>query len=78
MVQEIEADELTRLVRVRSLTRSGAAKSIRVAAGLSLREVAQSIEVSPATILRWERRDRVPQGDRALRYLSVLEGLLRR
>jgi DNA-binding transcriptional regulator YiaG len=74
----LQAEDLPQLARVRSLTRSGAAKSIRLGAKLSLGEVARAIEVTPATVLRWERGERVPTGDKALRYLTVLEGLISR
>jgi DNA-binding transcriptional regulator YiaG len=74
----VEAEDLPQLSRVRALSRSGAAKSIRLAAGLSLGEVARAIDVTPATVLRWERGERVPTGKRALHYLTVLESLMRR
>jgi hypothetical protein len=46
--------ELVELARVRALCASGAARSIRVAARMSLGEVSRSLGVSPSTVLRWE------------------------
>ena len=39
---------------------SGTTRSIRIAAGLSFRDVASALEVAPSTVLRWERGERVP------------------
>lgn len=74
----MNTETLPELVRVRELVRSGAARSIRVAAGLSLGEVAESVGVAPATVWRWEHGDRVPRGDAALRYGELLQALMRR
>lgn len=64
--------ELARLVEVRRLTESGEARRRRMAAGLSLSEVAEPSDVDTSTIWRWEMRKRRPRGQAALRYLSVL------
>jgi DNA-binding transcriptional regulator YiaG len=69
-------DDLVELARVRALCASGAARSIRVAARMSLREVGRSLGVSPSTVLRWEERDRQPRGDAGLRYGALLDRLL--
>lgn len=66
------------LARVRTLVRSGAARTARVAGGLSYREIADFIGASPATVHRWERGERVPHGEVALRYGELLERLLAR
>jgi transcriptional regulator with XRE-family HTH domain len=70
------AKDLRRLTRVRSFTESGAARSIRIAAGLSLREVASASGVSVSTLWRWENQERRPRGDAAVRYGEVLEVLM--
>ncbi len=74
----LTAQDLTRLARVRSLARSGAARAARLAAGLSLVEVAEVVGVQPATVSRWERGVRSPHGDAALRYADFIEEVLRR
>ena len=62
--------------RARSLAASGAARSIRRAAGLSLREVAAALDVSPSTVLRWEGGVK-PRTEVASRYGDLLERLMR-
>ena len=70
--------DLTRLSRLRALTSSGAARSVRLAGRLSLGEVASVVGCSPSTVFRWERGERRPRGEAALRYLEVLEELMSR
>jgi DNA-binding transcriptional regulator YiaG len=70
--------EATQLARVRDLVRSGAARSVRRAAGLSYRELARSADVAPSTVYRWEHQVQVPRGVAALRYLETLEELMSR
>jgi DNA-binding transcriptional regulator YiaG len=69
------SDQLLDLVQVRALTKSGRAREIRVAAGLSLADVAGAIGVSPACVQRWERDLRRPYGDPALRFGALLAAL---
>lgn len=70
-------NNLEALSRVRRLCRSGGARSIRQASGVSLREVADAIGVKANTVQRWEVARRMPRGDHALRYLEQLELLER-
>jgi DNA-binding transcriptional regulator YiaG len=72
----VQPQELGRIAWVRSLAKSGAAKSIRVAAGVSIPEVARSVPCSVSTLWRWEAGERVPSTDLAPRYAAVLETLL--
>ena len=67
--------ELEELARVRRLVASGAAQTIRIGSGISLRELGRTVGVGPATILRWERGDRSPKGERALAYGRALDDL---
>jgi DNA-binding transcriptional regulator YiaG len=62
--------------RARRLAGSGAAKSIRVAAGVSLPEVAHELEVAISTVWRWENGQRVPKGDASERYADLLDRLV--
>jgi DNA-binding transcriptional regulator YiaG len=71
----MDVDALPELARIRALVRTGAARPIRLHAGLSLREVTRSVGVSPGTILRWENGERVPHGDAALTYGRLLHAL---
>lgn len=69
--------EVETLSRVRRLARTGAARAIRLSAGVSIREVARAASVAPSTVFRWESGERTPRGDGALRYADVLDGLAR-
>lgn len=68
--------DVSRLTAVRALAASGAARNIRLGAGLSLSELADQIEVSTSTVFRWERGQRKPRGEAALRYGSLLAELM--
>jgi DNA-binding transcriptional regulator YiaG len=63
------------LVRVRAAARTGAARRVRQASGLTKMEVARSIGTSHACVSRWEAGLRTPQGQPAIRYLRFLERL---
>lgn len=74
----VNATELVELSVVRLLARSGAAKAIHLAAGLSLPQVAEAVGVkSPTTVYLWEEGLRAPSGLPALRYRNLLEDLQR-
>ena len=67
------------LVGVREAAKSGEAREVRLRAGLSLREVAEAVNVGTSTIYRWETAERRPRGKAALRYgrlISDLKGSL--
>jgi transcriptional regulator with XRE-family HTH domain len=72
----VNALDTISLAQARSFTRSGAARAVRVAAGLSLREMAEPLGVAPSTVLRWERCERSPRGEKALAYKKLLDGLV--
>jgi DNA-binding transcriptional regulator YiaG len=57
------------------LARSGRAQEIRVTCGLSRAVIAEDVGVHPTCIGHWERGESVPTGDRALRWLSVMNEL---
>lgn len=67
--------ELVDLAKVRGLVRSGNARYIRLARGLSVGEVARGVGVAKATVSRWEAGQRIPRGAAALRYGQLLESL---
>ena len=62
-------------IRLRRLLESGAAKALRLGAGVSLRAVAADARVAPSTVSRWERGLRSPRGQGAHRYLRTLDRL---
>jgi DNA-binding transcriptional regulator YiaG len=65
-----------KLAKVRAMTESGVARELRVGKRLSLSDIAVPVGASVSTIFRWERGQRVPHGERAVRYLEILEGLI--
>jgi DNA-binding transcriptional regulator YiaG len=64
-----------RLTHLRELTQSGEARAIRERARLALSDIGQSIGADPSAVGRWERGERLPRGDVALRYARLLERL---
>jgi DNA-binding XRE family transcriptional regulator len=70
-----EMSQIEALVRIRRLTATGTARAIRVSAGLSLAELAKEVGVAPGTVLRWERAERAPHGEKAVAYAEVLDRL---
>jgi DNA-binding transcriptional regulator YiaG len=67
--------DVQKVAWVRRVARSGSARVIREAAGLSASEIARAIEVSPAAVSRWERGQRVPREEAAERWADLLRGL---
>ena len=71
-------NDLEKLVQVRSLTKTGAARAIRNGAQVTQSEIAEAVGVSISTVCRWELGERRPQGQSALRYAEVLNSLVTR
>ncbi|MGH9090201.1 MAG: helix-turn-helix transcriptional regulator [Acidimicrobiales bacterium] len=67
----LDALQIGEVSLVRGLLRSGEARQIRLAAGVSPAEVAKAAGVDPATIWRWEHGHRAPRTDAALRLAPV-------
>lgn len=60
------------------MAKSGAARAVRLANNLSLEDIRREAQSqSRTTILRWERGERTPRGEAALRYGRVLKELMR-
>lgn len=74
----LNAASLIALAEVRDLCTTGRGRAIREAADLSLREVAQHLGISAATLSCWERGAQRPTGDRALHYHQLLLELTNR
>ena len=66
------------LAQIRVLAASGLARTIRINAAVSLREIAADIGVAPTSVQRWETAQRAPRGLPAVRYLRVMESLVAR
>jgi transcriptional regulator with XRE-family HTH domain len=73
----MDIDEARLAARARALAQSGAARSIRLAARLSLSEMAGLVGIAPSTLSRYERDERTPRASEAVRYARVLEELAR-
>jgi len=54
---------------------AGTARELRQRHGLSLRDVAEVVDVSPSAVFRWEQRDRVPRARAAASYGRLLAEL---
>jgi DNA-binding XRE family transcriptional regulator len=66
---------IERLSHLRALTTSGQAEAIRKAAHLRRTDVASAVGVDHTTIGRWERGERLPTGEAALKYAALLDRL---
>jgi predicted transcriptional regulator len=64
-------DTMLMLARARRLSRSGEGRRLREAAGLSVHDVARAADTTAACVSRYERGDRVPHGDTAIRWARV-------
>lgn len=69
-------EDLPVLARTRQRCSSGAARAIRMSAGVSLSEVAAACGVSFSTVWRWEHGQRAPHGEPGLLYGRLLDDLL--
>lgn len=66
-----------RLARVKAMATNGEARAIREHARLSLRDVGLAVGVDGSTVGKWERGQRVPQGDASWRYAELIARLER-
>lgn len=67
--------KIERLARVKAMALTGEARTVRLNARLSLRDVALSIGVDTSTVGRWETGRRVPRGTAAWRYAELIDRL---
>jgi DNA-binding transcriptional regulator YiaG len=69
------SDDALLLAKTRQLIREGRAQGIRQDAHLSQHEVGQVVGVTGAAVSQWERGNRLPRSDPALRYARLLDSL---
>lgn len=69
------ADVISELLALRTSLEKGEARQIRERAGLSAVALARQLDVSPATVTRWEQGVRYPRGSNARRYARILRRL---
>jgi transcriptional regulator with XRE-family HTH domain len=67
-----------KIANARDHAMSGAGRLVRLSSGISLREMARTIEVDASTLLRWERGERRPTGAAAGRWVDELTQLAER
>ena len=72
------SEALTDIASARSLAASGAARSIRLAARLTLTEIGTEVGVTASAVCRWEHGQRSPRGDAAREYGRLLRDLMER
>jgi DNA-binding transcriptional regulator YiaG len=68
-------DELVARVREGRLPPPEQRRDIRASAGVSLREMAAALGVTPMTVLRWERGEVRPATGNAVAYRRLLHAL---
>ncbi len=68
-------DDLLQISRIRAHAVSGTARAMREGAGISLREFAGTLGVSPPTLSFWETGAVRPPAERALRWARALAHL---
>lgn len=69
------SQELAELARVRRQCKSGAAKAIRLSAGVSIVEVSSVTGAALSTVWRWENGQRAPHGAVGLAYSRLIDEL---
>ncbi|MEX0755878.1 MAG: helix-turn-helix transcriptional regulator [Actinomycetota bacterium] len=70
-----DVDTLKELVAVRALISSGGARSLRLAARISLGEMGRAFGSDASQISRWETAENVPREANALRYAEALRAI---
>jgi DNA-binding transcriptional regulator YiaG len=66
-----------RLAAAQTAAKTGRARRIRESAGLSISDIARSVEIATATGSRWESGQRRPTGVRAVAWIDLLDALER-
>ncbi|MGO9457606.1 MAG: helix-turn-helix domain-containing protein [Acidimicrobiales bacterium] len=60
---------------IRALPAPPLRRAIRMAAGVSQRDIAAEVGRSRPTVSRWEAGERMPQGEDLDRYIAILRSL---
>jgi transcriptional regulator with XRE-family HTH domain len=69
--------QISARARFDELVASGEARSIRLRAHLSLRAVADALDLSQSAVVRYELGDRIPRGRTLVRYVRLMEQIER-
>ncbi|WP_326597775.1 helix-turn-helix domain-containing protein [Streptomyces sp. NBC_01803] len=73
----LQPQSALRLAEIRAAVSNGEARRLRVAADLSIGEVARACGVDQSTVWRWEKGTRRPCGHGALQYAKLIAELRR-
>jgi transcriptional regulator with XRE-family HTH domain len=73
--ERLQRHDIELLVRLRRWCQDGTARSIRKAARLSQRELAEALGTDGGTLSHWETGRRVPRSERAIAYAKRLDRL---
>jgi transcriptional regulator with XRE-family HTH domain len=74
MTRNLTKSQAVKIAAVRRAAKDGSARRARVAAELSLRDIAGPCGVAASTVMRWEA-GRAPNAAAALRYAAILADL---
>ena len=70
-----QSELLDQVRTLQRLPRPATARAVRLAAGLTVEQVAAELGVHRVTVERWERGERRPRRAVALRYVELLDQL---
>jgi transcriptional regulator with XRE-family HTH domain len=73
----MQTADLLLVSRARMLATSGEARQRRLAAALSLRQIADAIGVSHSAVWKWENGEQLPRGTAAVEWVRLLDDLER-
>lgn len=68
----MNADDIRLVIEGRAAASTGRGMRLRIAARMSQRDFAALVGVSQVAIHRWERRENLPTGERAVAYARAL------
>jgi transcriptional regulator with XRE-family HTH domain len=69
------ADRVRAIARLERLRASGEARRIRRSVGISARYLAKQLGVTAASLLAWEKGQKRPRPEVALRWLAALDAI---
>ncbi len=70
-----ETQRVLLLAQARRYAATGRGRAVREAHSLSLQDLSRGVGTSVASLSRWERGQRQPRGEAALRYAALLAEL---
>jgi len=71
----MSSTEIDDMIQLRRWIMTGEARQIRMRAGATQVEMARSLDITAATVNRWESRHQIPRGRNAREYHRILTRL---